>query len=285
VLARCEMARAIRCLSIAVLPFSATVVAGCVQKSDTYLKSFSSPPASTTAPSKSTQSQTINLEAADRIARFKRLATVLGTSPPSVDQVYAPPGSVPGVNSPVPVVRIVFSERSLFDFNSATPRQDAQPTFELIVENMKRDVPDAALTILGHTDAVGSESYNMELSQRRASSVLSRFISNGLNPNQLNTVAIGKSQPIAANSTDQGRALNRRVEFFISGSEQANLAVVADRTINTAFISPEKVSQLQNPPTQTAIVYKPVRKPSSPDDERILGPSGLLVLQAARPAD
>jgi hypothetical protein len=211
---------------------------------------------------------------------------MLGTSPPIVDEVYAPAGSVPGVSAPVPVVRLVFSERSLFDFNSAVPRPDTDATFDLIVENMKRDVPDAALTIVGHTDAIGSEKYNIDLSQRRASRVLSRFIAEGLNPNQLSTVAVGKAQPIAPNSDDQGRALNRRVEFLISGSEQANLAVVSDRPINGAFLAVEAVRQAQGsrPPEQrrTAEVYKPVRSPSSPNDEGILGPSGLLVLQAAK---
>ena len=89
---------------------------------------------------------------------------------------------------------------------------------------MRRDVPDAQLTLLGHTDAIGSDQFNEDLSMRRARNVFQALVNRGVNPAQLSTVAIGKNQPIASNETEEGRARNRRVEFLISASQDANLA-------------------------------------------------------------
>ena len=179
----------------------------------------------------------------------------------------------------VPVVRLVFDERVFFDFDDATPRPESMSIIRLVAENMKRDVPDAALTILGHTDAVGTDAYNIALSQRRASTVLTELIKLGLNPNQLSTVAIGKAQPIAPNSTEEGRARNRRVEFLISGSEEANLSVVKNRIVNANFftLGPHQEARLPNGSVQ---VLKPTRQPSG---QIALGPSGLLTLRPAQP--
>jgi outer membrane protein OmpA-like peptidoglycan-associated protein len=251
---------------------------GCVQTADSYSRPILPAPA-VPAPKIATQSETIGLEAADRIARFRRLAAQMGVLPPEVAEAYAPPGSVPGVNAPIPVVRLVFDERVFFDFDNAAPRPESMSVIEVVAANMKRDVPDAALTILGHTDAIGTDAYNTELSQRRASTVLGELIERGLDPNQLSTVAIGKSQPIAPNSTEEGRARNRRVEFLISGSEQANLSVVQDRPVNAAFLT---VMPHQAPPPLTAVpaqVLKPIRRPAGPGDEGILGPTGMLTLR------
>src|SRR4051794_17688694 len=93
-------------IALIVLP-----IMGCVQPSDSYLRPISRP---APLPSAAVQSNTINLEAADRIARFRRLAEMLGANPPQVDELLAPAGTVPGVSVPVPVVRLVFEERLFF---------------------------------------------------------------------------------------------------------------------------------------------------------------------------
>jgi outer membrane protein OmpA-like peptidoglycan-associated protein len=252
---------------------------GCVQTSDTYLRPSPSGSMQKTPPA-TVQSQTIGLEASDRIARFRRLAEMMGTNPPQVDELFAPAGTVPGVSTAVPVVRLIFEERVFFDFNQAVLRADAALAIEVVAANMKRDVPDAALTILGHTDGIGSDAYNVALSQRRASTVLGHMIERGLNPNQLSTVAIGKAQPIAPNSTEEGRALNRRVEFLISGSEQANLSVVRDRPIKSGFLTLLPNQRTPESGPRTVEVLKPIRRPVGEDYEGILGPAGLLTLRA-----
>jgi len=70
--------------------------------------------------------------------------------------------------------------------------------------------------IEGHTDSVGNDSLNQELSQRRAQSVLNYLASNGIDSSRLNATGYGESSPIADNSTPEGRALNRRIEFAVS---------------------------------------------------------------------
>jgi hypothetical protein len=127
---------------------------------------------------------------------------------------------------------------------------------------MQRDVPDAALTIIGNTDAVGTDAYNDDLSERRAIHVMRLLTEDGLDPLQMTTVAIGDRQPVAPNDTPEGRAKNRRVEFLISASVQANLAAVqyqkvdpaflgkSDNRISTATVVPTTVTVLQSHATQ-----------------------------------
>ena len=205
------------------------------------------------------QADTINLENSDRIRRFQRLARMDGIPAPKVEQVYAPAGTVPGVDGPVPVVRVVFNEAVFFNTNSATPLPQSTPVLDLIAQNMRLDVPDAALTILGHTDSMGTDAYNMRLSARRALHVMRMLVTRGVDPLQMTTVAIGDRQPISPNDTPEGRALNRRVEFLISASTAANLAVVQYRKVNPAFFSTNPLRPA-TPPTEHMVDVLQARK-------------------------
>jgi len=71
------------------------------------------------------------------------------------------------------------------------------------------------LRIEGHADATGSREKNQELSNQRAEAVKRYLIQSGIEPNRLQTMGYGDSRPIADNSTDEGRKLNRRIEFVI----------------------------------------------------------------------
>jgi len=68
--------------------------------------------------------------------------------------------------------------------------------------------------LLGHTDSIGTEEYNMGLSQRRADAVRNAMIKLGVAPERLVARGYGESKPIATNSTEEGRAENRRVELL-----------------------------------------------------------------------
>ncbi len=74
--------------------------------------------------------------------------------------------------------------------------------------------PELNLRIEGHTDAVGSESYNQVLSEQRAASVKEFMVIQGMDPARVQTLGFGKSRPLGTNYTDEGRAKNRRVELF-----------------------------------------------------------------------
>nr|HQV22140.1 OmpA family protein [Agitococcus sp.] len=75
------------------------------------------------------------------------------------------------------------------------------------------------ITVSGHTDSVGKDDLNMRLSQDRANSVAQYLSSQGVVSSRINAVGMGKSQPIADNNTENGRAQNRRVEIVINAPE------------------------------------------------------------------
>jgi len=77
------------------------------------------------------------------------------------------------------------------------------------------ETPDMELVIIGHTDNLASDAYNLELSRERAESVKEYLVGQGVDANKLRTVGMGESEPIADNSTELGRFRNRRIEFTV----------------------------------------------------------------------
>ena len=77
--------------------------------------------------------------------------------------------------------------------------------------------PSLHLNVEGHTDSIGSDEYNMKLSQRRADAVRDYLAMNGINPANIQAVGLGKEGPVASNDTAAGRQQNRRVEMVVSG--------------------------------------------------------------------
>jgi len=67
--------------------------------------------------------------------------------------------------------------------------------------------------VVGHTDSVGDKDYNVALGERRAEAVVEYLVNKGIEADRLTPVSMGFSQPVADNSTDAGRAANRRIEF------------------------------------------------------------------------
>jgi OOP family OmpA-OmpF porin len=102
----------------------------------------------------------------------------------------------------------------LFDFNRADLKPGAQQNLYRLVSFLRENT-DRELLVEGHTDSVGSESYNLELSQRRADSVRAFMVQNGVAPGRILTGGFGKAYPIVSNDSAEGRQLNRRVEVVI----------------------------------------------------------------------
>ncbi len=100
----------------------------------------------------------------------------------------------------------------LFAVNSDRIRPESTPTLEEITDILQEH-PDLSLRIEGHTDADGEEAYNQELSERRAESVKSYLVSQGIAGERLETAGMGESQPVADNDTAEGKQKNRRVEL------------------------------------------------------------------------
>jgi outer membrane protein OmpA-like peptidoglycan-associated protein len=111
---------------------------------------------------------------------------------------------------------IVISDLT-FAFDSAELTDADRQRIDRGVANLKAESPNATLKIVGHTDSVGSEDYNQQLSERRAQSVANYLIAGGINPANITSVAgAGESSPIADNATAEGRAMNRRVEITVT---------------------------------------------------------------------
>ena len=118
------------------------------------------------------------------------------------------------LNSEAPKeMTIVLDERSLnFDFD----KSNVKPEYYDLLNNIKEFVEqnNYEITIVGHTDSIGSNAYNFKLSRRRAESVKAKLLEFGLSEDRIVGIeAMGEEQPIATNETKEGRAQNRRVEF------------------------------------------------------------------------
>lgn len=103
-----------------------------------------------------------------------------------------------------------------FDFNGAAINPDDGAKIMSEVRSMK-NVTWQTINVAGHTDSIGSDSYNQKLSERRAQAVQAYLIDKGVKPERIKPEGKGKSSPIASNKTASGRALNRRSEIEFLG--------------------------------------------------------------------
>ncbi len=101
-----------------------------------------------------------------------------------------------------------------YDFDRATLRPESVEELNRLVKLMK-DIPTLKIEISSHTDNVGSDEYNMELSEARAESVVTYLIKSGIHKDRLVAKGYGETDPIATNTTDEGRQMNRRTEFKV----------------------------------------------------------------------
>ncbi len=99
-----------------------------------------------------------------------------------------------------------------FRFDSAELNLDADTILNEVALRMQEN-PGLSLTVGGHTDSVGEEDYNVDLSERRAQAVVDYLVAQGVDSSMLEAVGFGSSMPVASNDTAEGRAANRRVVF------------------------------------------------------------------------
>jgi OmpA-OmpF porin, OOP family len=103
----------------------------------------------------------------------------------------------------------------LFDTGKSTLKPGAVGTVDRLAEFLRKS-PDRAVTIEGHTDSVGTDEYNLALSDARANSVKAALISRGVPPTQVIAMGKGEGMPVASNDNSAGRQQNRRVEIIIA---------------------------------------------------------------------
>lgn len=127
-------------------------------------------------------------------------------------------------------IKITFDSGILFDFDSAGLRENARENLNSFAESMQ-DFEDTNILVVGHTDARGSESYNQDLSERRAQSATEYLAEQGLSTSRITSVGRGETEPVATNETSEGRQQNRRVEIAIYANEDLR-EQVQDRVEN-----------------------------------------------------
>jgi outer membrane protein OmpA-like peptidoglycan-associated protein len=121
-------------------------------------------------------------------------------------------------------IAITFDSGLLFDFDSDQIRGAAQSNLNALAANINK-YPETEIMIVGHTDDIGSSSYNQGLSERRASSASSYLRSQGV-AKSIDTRGRGENEPIASNESEAGRDQNRRVEVALYASAEQRQAAV-----------------------------------------------------------
>lgn len=101
-----------------------------------------------------------------------------------------------------------------FEFGKATLKEESYPELDRLIK-LLNDNPNINIAINGHTDNVGADEDNLKLSNDRAASVVEYLTKGGIKSNRLTSKGFGETQPIDTNDTEEGRQLNRRVEFVV----------------------------------------------------------------------
>lgn len=112
------------------------------------------------------------------------------------------------------LLRLTFDSEVTFDFNSALLKQGFVSSLGKVSDVIAKYGSEAQ--VIGHTDSVGSEAYNQQLSERRAMAVKVYLLERGVGVGQLSSYGKGETQPRDTNETEAGRQLNRRVEILVS---------------------------------------------------------------------
>jgi OmpA-OmpF porin, OOP family len=118
-------------------------------------------------------------------------------------------------NVVVTQTKIEIKQTIFFDFKKATIKSVSFPLLNEVAQALK-DNPTIKVEIQGHTDSVGNDAFNLKLSQKRAESVRTYLIKQGITSDRMTAKGYGENVPIADNRTGDGRAQNRRVEFVIT---------------------------------------------------------------------
>ncbi|HKR03329.1 MAG TPA: OmpA family protein [Bacteroidia bacterium] len=116
-------------------------------------------------------------------------------------------------------LKVTFDAGILFETNSSTLSAQSQDALSKFSQSLQNNA-ETKIVISGHTDNTGTDAINEPLSGKRAESVANYLISKGVSRDRMTTVGNGSKQPVADNSTDEGRTKNRRVEIVIVANEK-----------------------------------------------------------------
>jgi OOP family OmpA-OmpF porin len=145
------------------------------------------------------------------------------------DNFWTPATAAPGCDGAVATAKpaapnpmankVVFNADTFFDFDKAIVKPEGKKLLDQVAAQAGTINLETIIAV-GYTDWIGTDAYNIKLSQRRAAAVKAYLVSKGIDPNRIYTEGKGKANPIADNKTAAGRAKNRRVEIEIVGSRK-----------------------------------------------------------------
>jgi outer membrane protein OmpA-like peptidoglycan-associated protein len=127
-------------------------------------------------------------------------------------------------------IKVTFDSGILFASGSASLTATSQSNIRKLAAILNK-YPDTNILVEGHTDNVGKEEMNQELSERRAKAVSNWCISQGVKPGRFTTMGYGEGQPIGENESEMGRQQNRRVEIAIFANDKMKDAAKAGKLI------------------------------------------------------
>ncbi|MDP3170610.1 MAG: OmpA family protein [Polaromonas sp.] len=127
------------------------------------------------------------------------------------------PAPAPAPVAPPAATKVTYAADAFFDFDKSVLKPEGKAKLDDLVGKIK-GINLEVIIAVGHTDSVGSDSYNQKLSVRRSEAVKAYLVSKGVEQNRVYTEGKGEKQPVADNKTGEGRAKNRRVEIEVVGT-------------------------------------------------------------------
>jgi outer membrane protein OmpA-like peptidoglycan-associated protein len=196
---------------------------------------------------------------AERDNLFKRLKANADQYTFDYLVITLPPGSLPGISVPVPVSHIRYNSTVFFKFDRSNLEPEAENVISDFAKTLLRDKSYRSVLVVGHTDSVGTDDYNYNLSKARAATVAIALRGAGILDKFLGIVPMGEAQPVTSNSTPEGRASNRRVEFFISEIPEATKIAIERIKFNPCYrndheVNNNKATNCAGGPTQIPIL-------------------------------
>ncbi len=145
------------------------------------------------------------------------IVPVVAAPAPAPAPVAAAPAPAPAPAPATVASKVTYAADAFFDFDKSVIKPEGKAKLDDLVGKIK-DINLEVIIAVGHTDSVGSDSYNQKLSVRRSEAVKAYLVSKGIEKNRVYTEGKGEKQPVADNKTAEGRAKNRRVEIEVVGT-------------------------------------------------------------------
>ena len=158
-------------------------------------------------------------EAAPAPAAAAEAAPAPKAAEPAPAPAPAPVAAPAPAPAPAPAIatKVTYAADAFFDFDKAVLKPEGKAKLDDLVSKVKAISLEVIIAV-GHTDSVGSDTYNQKLSVKRAEAVKAYLVSKGIEKNRVYTEGKGEKQPVADNKTKEGQAKNRRVEIEVVGT-------------------------------------------------------------------